>query len=230
MFYFMRFYWVLFLAFYSCAVPCPRDKKITDINFTAPTRNWLTTVDKLKTMTFVNTEGKSISFVLPVVDMGARDRVAVETLCERGDFLDKTTQVRYYDAQGIHVFAQSDDQRYTLALDARIANYGQYGNPQDTIFVEDINAWAQRIKEPNLNGGVTIVTNARKNESHPSVLPRIAEQNFRILADTIINGRQIKNCITQNLNNNADIHIFYTAANGFEAFTTKDGETWVRKD
>ena len=208
----------------QCAKRCPKDINLGDIDLQSTTRSWLPAAQKVNSMTFSRTDGMQQTFTN---NSSGEERFeyAVETLCERGDFLDKTVQTAYFNAQSIHYNYNSGDGKYTLSLDIMPSNAGDYGSRSDTLFYESLAVWGQKISEPSRVGSFTVLTSDRGNTLSQTLLDNT--NHFAMVADTVLNGKVIKNAWVPASDGKQTLFVFYTKENGIEAFTT-DTEIWTR--
>ncbi len=223
-------FFVLITLAYSCARPCPKDIKLDEVFLTQQSNSeYLPTEDPKDILIFENSSGQELQFTDQNPKWKTTYRIEVETLCERGDFLDKTTQTKYIDAPGYHAYYVSKDQLYTLAIDASVQNAGQYGNVSDTILYDFFSVWGQKIGTPAFTGGASKVTSDRGNGNR---LPEFvfANDNMVMIADTTIEGRSFKNIFTHPQSDILNFRIFYSREKGIEAFLLNNGEFWFLKE
>ncbi|MBK8621228.1 MAG: hypothetical protein IPN79_05565 [Saprospiraceae bacterium] len=223
-------YFVVIAISFSCARPCPKDIKLDEVFFTQKTsEGYLPKEDPKDVLIFQNSSGVELRFTNQNPKWNTTYRIEVETLCERGDFLDRTTQTKYIDAPGHHAYYVSTDQMYTLAIDASVQNAGQYGNVSDTILYDFFSVWGQKIGTPAFTGGASKVTSDRGNGNR---LPEFvfANDNMVMIADTTIEGRSFKNIFTHPYSDILNYRIFYSREKGIEAFLLNNGEFWFLKE
>ena len=212
----------------SCARRCPADINLGNVDMQNTTLGFLPASQKTNTMTFTNSAGEKLVFKAQQGSGESRFPYSVETLCERGDFLDKTVQTVDFNAQAIHYDFRSDNGSHTLNIDLMPQSAGPYGNRNDTIFYETFSVWGQKLTEPTRVGSLTVLTDERGNTTKISDTVRDNTNHFQIVADTMLNGRHITNAYVPANDGKQTLFIFYTKANGVEAFTT-DTEVWVRE-
>lgn len=218
----------ILLSILSCAVPCPRDVKEGSIEFSASSKSFLPTAQSLTPITFVNEKGESLVFSAATTQIFDKTQLITEILCERGDFLDKTTQVKYIEAPSSHIWYTTPSGNYTLAIDVVIDGFDSSKTVNDTALVETATVWAQQINKGQ-NGSINKVTSYRGNKNNINFDSRFnAFDDYRIIADTTILNVKLKNVIV-NRNPSESMHLYYEEGNGIVAFTTRDGEVWVKK-
>ncbi len=220
-------YVFIFFGLGSCAVPCPRDKKAGEIALSAEARSFIPLGEHISPLTFVNADGVSKVFVSNPKDVDTKAKIPIEILCERGDFLDKTTQIQYIEVPSVHLFYTDNEQKYTLALDVSIKNIGSK-SLADTVFVDDVSAWVQKLDGPSQNGSMSYCPSVRGRGNNVDVIRYLESVDFRIIADTTILGKRLTNVYT-NASPSENVRVFLSKGQNIQAFTTKDGEVWVRK-
>ena len=216
---------ILFLS--NCARKCPADINLGDLNLQNTTLSYLPASQKTNSMTFKNAAGQTLVFT-NTSEGESRVHFPVETLCERGDFLDKTTQTSGFNTQTIHYYYASPSQSYTLAIDIMPTNLGNYGSVSDTIFYESIAVWGQKTLDPIRVGSLSVLTDERGNGAKITQSVRENTNHFQTIADTTLNGRHIVNALVPVNDGNQKMFVFYTKEKGIEAFTT-DTEVWTRQ-
>ena len=219
---------ILALLFIQCARPCPKDIEIGTITIGSTTNAFLPASQATKTMTFKNSDGTQLVFQSTFANGSHTYNLPVETLCERGDFLDKTSQTVFFVVQSKRWEYETSDKNYTLSVDLDLDQIGQYGNRKDTIFYEKVAVWGQKINNPTRVGRIAILSDERGNSAKITDVQRQNANFYQIIADTTLSGRQIKNAYVPVNDGSQSLFIFYTKANGIEAFTT-DTETWTRE-
>ena len=219
---------ILALLFIQCARPCPKDIEIGTITIGSTTNAFLPASQATKTMTFKNSDGTQLVFQSTFANGSHTYNLPVETLCERGDFLDKTSQTVFFVVQSKRWEYETSDKNYTLSVDIDLDQIGQYGDRKDTIFYEKVAVWGQKINNPTRVGRIAILSDERGNSAKITDVQRQNANFYQIIADTTLNGRQIKNAYVPVNDGSQSLFIFYTKANGIEAFTT-DTETWTRE-
>lgn len=215
------------LFFTNCARKCPADINLGNLNLHNTTLSYLPESQKVNTMTFVNTTGQTLVFT-NTSEGETRVHFPVETLCERGDFLDKTVQTSGFNAQTIHYYYATPSQTYTLAIDMMPTNAGSYGNVSDTIYYESMAVWGQKILAPTRVGSLSVLTDERGNSAKITQSIRDNTNRFQTIADTTLNGRHIVNALVPVNDGNQTLFVFYTKEKGIEAFTTET-EVWIRQ-
>jgi hypothetical protein len=212
----------------SCARPCPADENLGNINLSSSTLSFLPFSQKTNKMTFVNSDGETLEFTNNGQGENRFD-LAVETLCERGDFLDKTVQTAEFKVQSFHYSYYSTNTDYNLNIDMTVNNAGSYGNRTDTVFYETIAVWGQRFVAPAQTGSWYLIADERGNSANITDTFRTNANHYRFVADTTLIGRHITNAYVGQNDGKNTFYIFYSKQNGIEAFTTEDGnEVWVR--
>ena len=210
-----------------CARPCPKDIELGTLTLDSNSRSFLPVSQEVQTMQFTNAAGAALSF--SSTNKGVSDtEVPVETLCQRGDYLDKTAQVSKYITSTKRWSYATAANDYTLDIQLDIENLGAYGSPNDTVFIEKFVTWGQKIATPARVGTMSILTSERGNTAKISDTQRQNYTKFQFVADTVLNGRTITNAYITPKDGNQSLFIFYTKANGIEAFTT-DTEVWLRQ-
>ncbi len=177
-------------------------------------------------MTFQRTDGQTITLNRHT-NTNSSD-MPVETLCERGDYLDKTTQVAKFTASNRYMGFSTPDNSYTLDLRLDISNLGAYGSATDTVLMETFAVWGQKTNAPIRVGTTSIITSERGNANKITNAQREQATDYRVVADTTLNGKQISNAFVTRGDGIHTLYIFYTKTNGIEAFTS-DTETWIRQ-
>lgn len=216
------------LIFVGCSRPCPRDIKIGEVYFSPATLALLPESNPPSRMEFQNMNGDVLVFNNQQKTWINKYQIPVETLCERGEFLDKTTQTRYFEAPALYAYFTTDDQQYTLQYDYGIINTGMYGSEKDTVLHEQMTVSGQKTGTPAYVGGVIYLSHLRGNEAKIPAFVTMGE-NARLLADTLIGGRTLYNVFTPSKLTETHLRVFYSAKNGIEAFTLSNGEVWLRK-
>jgi hypothetical protein len=219
---------ILVFFFIQCARPCPKDIEIGAIMIGSTTKAFLPASQETKTMTFKNSDGAQLVFQSTFFNGNYTYNLPVETLCERGEFLDKTSQTVFFVVQSERWEYETNDKNYTLSLDLDLDAIGQYGNRKDTVFYEKVAVWGQKINNPTRVGRIAILSDERGNSAKITDLQRQNANLYQIIADTTLNGRKIKNAYVPVNDGSQSLFIFYTKANGIEAFTT-DTEVWTRE-
>jgi hypothetical protein len=226
---FLLFFVVFSMLLARCAKPCPSDVNLGALNLTPASRAFLPAAQQVETMTFVNTDGAKMNFQNQSGSIGNKPfQLNVETMCQRGDFLDKTAQTAYYNADAYHLYYRSTDQNYTLSIDLMLENAGEYGSRSDTAFYETLGIAGQKLSAPTRVGSLRILSSERGNEAKIGNMIRQNNNEFRIVADTTILGRPLQNLWVAADNGNHPFVIFYSKIRGIEAFTTPEG-AWVRE-
>jgi hypothetical protein len=214
---------------FSCATPCPKDIKAGSVNINSETTSFIPVGDNINPVVFVNKEGKKITFRAYSSDVNSKARIPIETLCSKGEFLDKTEQTRYIEVPSTHLNYNDDEQKYTLALDIGIQSIGTSGKASDTVFVEEAGAWMQKLDGNAQHGSVSLMTSDRGRSGHRDVLSfKNSTNDYRIIPDTTILGKRLTNAYV-NVSAFEDMRIFLEKGKNVQAFTTKDGEVWIRK-
>ncbi len=219
---------VLFAFSSSCARRCPDDIDLGNVNLSTASLDFLPASQKTATMTFVNAGGQTLVFNASAGGGESRFPYSVETLCERGDFLDKTVQTADFQAQAFHYDFKTTGNTYTMNIDLMPQNTGTYGSRNDTIFYETFAVWGQKLTDPTRVGSLTVLTHERGNDNKISATLRENTNHYQIVADTVLLGRHIQQAFVPANDGKQALFIFYTKTNGIEAFTT-DTEVWVRQ-
>jgi hypothetical protein len=218
------------LLLWQCERPCPADINLGDLNLSGSTRAFVPTGQRVDQMTFVNATGQKLTFNnVSGSTQAKRFQLNVETMCQRGDLLDKTAQTAYFNAESIHLYYQSGTPNYTLAVDAQPENAGAYGSKNDTVFYETFAVSGQRIDAPSQVGSLRLLSSERGNSAKIPDQTRTNNMDFRLVGDTTILGKNIKNAWTTSSDGPHTLYVFYTQSTGIEAFTTKNGEQWIRQ-
>jgi hypothetical protein len=226
---FFLFFMVCSFLSSSCARRCTADINLGNIDLQNSSLGFLPASQKVSTMTFSNAAGQTLVFKANEGSGESRFPYSVETLCERGDFLDRTVQTANYNAQAFHYDFKTADNAYTLNIDLMPQSAGTYGNRNDTIFYETFAVWGQKLTEPTRVGSLTVLTHERGNEARLSDLLRNNTNHYQIVADTTFNGRHIQDAFVPENDGKQALFVFYTKVGGIEAFTTTDAEVWVRQ-
>lgn len=210
-----------------CARPCPKDIELGSLSLSATTKSFLPAAQDVNTMTFKDSSGQTLVFYL-TNNANTNSEIPVETLCQRGDFLDQTSQVSKYVVQTRRWSFASPGNAYTLDVQAEMQNLGTYGNPADTIFIESFVTWGQKIPNPSRTGTMSVLSSERGSAAKITDTQRQNYNKYRVVADTVLLGKNMSNVYITPKEGSNTLYIFYTKTNGIEAFTT-DTETWVRQ-
>jgi hypothetical protein len=217
------------LSWLSCALPCPKNVKIGEVSFHPETQSFVPKQSNFKPLTFVSNNGKTVTFNTQTEKVLDRSSIQIETLCSRGDFLDKTTQISFVEAPAVNLWYTEPSDQFTLSINISLQNLGQ--NAGDTILIENVSVWSQDIQNPRLGSGIlSIVTNTRGNDDNESVKNFISNNNYRIIADTTIAGRNMKNVYTNRVYDVEGTYIYFTKDKGIEGFANTAGQVFIRKD
>jgi hypothetical protein len=216
---------VLFLK--SCAVPCPLDIKAAKTEFTKETISWLPDEKDFKTQVFTSNKGRTITFKTEEINFIKRGKLDVEVLCSRGDFLDKTVQVRYIDIPQQGLFYAGSDQTYSLQYRATIANAGGNTGLKDTVLYENFEVWIQNSSTKAASGYLTVFPSLRGNDKSTSVKQEIKDRtDATLLKSVVIGGKELNDVYVNSKLDGLDI--YYKRKVGVVAF--KDGdEIWLKK-
>jgi hypothetical protein len=209
----------------SCARKCPADIKIGTLDLSAATEGWLPDAQKVDKMTFTNTAGEKIIFNNTSAPGNKRFQMDIEVLCQRGDYLDKTTQTSYFDAESYHFYYANSDQSYTLAIDMQVNSSSTTGKLADTLFYENFACWGQKLSTPTATGGINTLTDDHNNGTK---LPNFVRENsldFRFVADTIVAGKTLQNVYYNATIGDEIFTVFYTKTKGIEGFSV-GGVVW----
>jgi hypothetical protein len=213
----------------SCATPCPRDIKVGSIQFDQATTEFIPTSTNFKVLTFTNDKGKILTFTTTASSVVTPSKIPVKVLCQKGDFIDKTSQVEYLDASSVNLWYATVPERYTLAVDIVIDGFNPNTGVLDTAFIEKLTVWGQRVTTPSKVGTMSIVTSSRGNDQHPEIKKILNQpKEYAIIKDTTILNRNMQNVYYNPASHNG-MTIYFTKENGIEAFKTDDNEIWVRK-
>lgn len=227
MFKFHIFLVLLFVL--SCAAPCPKDKKVGTIHYSASTMSFIPSNAQFRSLSFINEKGEDLLFTTTQDKVITTKQIPVKTLCERGGYLDKTVQIEYLEAPTVNLYYVSKPEKYTLAIDITIDGNTPTDGVRDTAFLERVSVWGQKITPDTKTGIMSFITSTRGNENHKDLQSILKEpKQFDVVKDTIILNRKIKNAWF-NPSKVDGITIFYSKENGIEAFVTDDNEVWVRK-
>jgi hypothetical protein len=214
---------------FQCARRCPADIKLGEINLLPASKSFLPTALQVEEMTFKNAMNEKLVFKNNNPDWKKRVPQNIETLCERGDYLDKTSQVSYLDGESYHFYYNTPNQDYTIEINLTHSNIGTYGALADTIFYETFTVYGQRITEPTQVGGTTILTSLRGNDAKVTPAFIAGMDNFVFVPDTTLLGQPIQNVWVTPKGKNWTLFMFYSKEKGIEGFTTENGEVWLRE-
>jgi hypothetical protein len=221
----------LFVAvfFFQCARRCPKDISLGEINLSTATKSFFPPALQVQEMTFKNAANEKLTFKNTDTDWNKRSNRDVETLCERGDFLDKTVQTNYLSSESYHLYFDTPNKDYTIEINIGLSNIGTYGKVADTIFYETFTAYGQRLTAPTQVGGTTVLTSLRGNEDKVTPAFIAGVDNYVFVADTTLLGQPIKNVWVTPIGKNWTLFMFYSKEKGIEGFTTENGEVWLRE-
>ncbi|MBK7524860.1 MAG: hypothetical protein IPI53_12085 [Saprospiraceae bacterium] len=213
----------------SCARPCPKDIQVDEVFFQKSTSDLLPQGSVTTPIIFENATGDNLILKNQSSVWPSHYQIDVATLCERGDFLDKTVQTEYIKAPGYNMSYVSDDHQINLNMSFYIYNASSVQALKDTVLYEECSVWGQKSGEPVYTGGLSVITSTRGNdEKIPQYI--LNNQNVRFIPDTLINGKVLQNVYTNYLIQNKNMSVFYTVKNGIEGFAFSNGETWLRKN
>lgn len=212
---------------YSCAKRCPADIKIGSLNLSSKTTTFLPKIQRVEMMEFKDKNGNTLAFKNQNPDWAKNVKLDVETLCERGEFLDRTVQTAYFDTQSFHLYYQSTDNAYSIGIDLQLNNDNFTGSRKDTVLYETfaVSMYGTGPKSPN--GVVSVLSDIHGNQSKIDIARQNASNVYRFVADTTLNGRAMKNVYITPEGQNRNIFLFYTREEGLEAFVT-EGNIWLK--
>lgn len=210
----------------SCARPCPTSIKQGEVGFSDATKDFVSIYNSLSFLEFENSHKEILRLNEKISHRWDIGQLPLDVLCERGDFIDKTSQITYLETdQLIRSYASIDD-KLEFNVAASIAN----DNPMqglDTILYETFTVWMQDLTL-SASGNCQILTSSRGHEDKLS--PYISEEfeNFRFVPDTIIDGRHLSDLYINQVKTTSEIIIVYNKLRGVECFITS-AERWMRK-
>jgi hypothetical protein len=217
------------LFFFQCARPCPADIKLGELNLSTASKSFFPAALQVQEMTFKNATGEKLTFKNNNPDWNKRTQLDVETLCQRGDFLDRTAQSSFFAGESYHLNFDTPNKDYTIEINLTHSNIGTYGKLADTIFYETFTAYGQRLTAPTQVGGTTVLTSLRGNDAKVTPAFIAGVDNFVFVADTTLLGQAIQNVWVTPKGKNWTLFMFYSKEKGIEGFTTENGEVWLRE-
>jgi hypothetical protein len=218
-----------FLVFtFGCAKRCPADINLGKLNLSQPTISFLPTTQRTETMQFSDNNGAILTFKNQNPDWAKRTKLDVEVLCDRGDFLDKTTQTAFFNTESYHLYYRSTDEQYSIGIDLQLHNDNFTGARKDTVLYETFAVSMYGVGPKSPNGVISILTDIHGNENKIEKARQDASTIARFVADTTIAGRNLKNVYVTPNGQNRNIFLFYTKAKGLEAFWV-DEKIWFRQ-
>lgn len=214
---------------YSCAKRCPADIKISSLNLSSKTTSYLPKTQRVETMDFKDKDGNILTFKNQNPDWAKRSQLDVETLCERGDFLDKTVQTAYFDTEAYHFYYRSTDGIYSIGIDLQLNNDNFTGSRKDTVLYETFAVSMFGTGPKSANGAINILTDSHGNEAKIDAAKQNALNIYRFIADTTLNGQKLKNIYVTPEGQNRNIFLFYSKEKGLEAFVNENNVVWLKK-
>lgn len=195
----------------GCALPCPKDKKQGTIDFTENTKTWVNPLEKLNKLTFEDNNNEKLELNLRYSDTNTNNKILLEVLCERGDFLDKTVQVRYIESPQFNLTFANNNSDFEFYISASIINdKSELG--QDTILYDNFISWAQDIKT-STSGAVSIVTSFRGSRTRFSQKVMDAEEEYMFADKIQLDGKLLEN-VYYNKQDKNGIQVFYSKEKG----------------
>jgi hypothetical protein len=219
---------LLCLLLIGCAVPCPRDEKVGSLKYSSTTIPFVKGGALDKSMSFKEAKGKVLEFKFKLDKIASEVKIPVETLCERGDFLDKTTQIKYFAYEGYLLDYESLDGQYTLNYKVSIDNVGDYGKEADTLLYETVSAYGQKLSLPAEVGNFNFISSLRGNDIRIKAKLTNSTDNFTFLGKVTLQGKVFENIYATQENDANTLRLFIQKEKGIVAFTTKSGEVWLR--
>ena len=188
-------------------------------------------MQSIRSMEFANQAGETLVFENTNFNQqNDKNEFPVETLCERGDFLDKTVQTAYYKTDAFHQYFVTAGQKYTISIDATLNNAGEYGEKEDTAFYETFVVFIQKISSPIATSALTMISSDRGNDLVKFNQYIEDTKNEVFIADTTISGTRLQNVFMNTKPGPKPVQIFYSKTKGLELFMVSEDETWVRKN
>ncbi len=211
----------------ACARPCPKDIKVGDLAFTNETQEFLSVFRNVSTLEFVNEKKEILSLIERPGHRSDEGAIPIEVLCEAGDFLDKTTQIRFFKtAHFSRSFASTNDD-FEVNVTASIDNDNELGG-LDTILYESFTLWGQIISLSG-TGRFSLLSSDRGSNEKLKDFVKLQHSNYLFVADTIIQGTRFLNIFMRKHNNdNSTINIIYSKSKGIECIITPS-DMWLRK-
>lgn len=213
---------------FSCAKRCPADIKISTLNLSEKTTSFLPKTQRVEKMEFKDKDGNVLTFQNQNPNWADFSKLDVETLCERGEFLDKTVQTAYFETQAFHLYYRSTNDLYSIGIDLQLNNDNFTGNRKDTVLYETFAVSMYGTGPKSANGVVAVLSDIHGNQAKIDIARQNASNIYRFVADTTLNGRNLKNVYITPEGQNRNIFIFYSKTGGLEAFMTEDKKVWLK--
>lgn len=217
-----------FFIMFGCGSRCPDDVNLGKLYLSSNTKSYLPAKMKVKEFIFEDNTGAQLIFTSQDKNDFSSNKIDVETLCEKGSYLDKVVQTAYYDTEGYHQYFYVNNGNYTLNVDAQLNNAADYGSRTDTVFYDyfAMSIYGTGPKSPN--GVLSFMSDQRGNDAKIGESNKNAVNIFRYTQDTTIDNRTLKNIYYTPQGNYRNIFIYYSKERGIEALEIED-KLWWRK-
>lgn len=213
------------LVLFGCARPCPKDIKEGSVNYSESTSSLIAAIDEGTSLRFENQSGKTKVLNLKYPNIHGFTKIPLEVLCQRGEFLDQSSQIRYLEAPTFYMTFSSADETVEIYFQAHIINDASDLNG-DTLLYESFAVWIQDINI-SAAGSLTYLSNDRGNSVDFSEYANSFKDGYAFVEDTTISGHHLKD-VYYNLDHSSDIRMFYSKEEGVVCFQTAF-DTWILK-
>jgi hypothetical protein len=220
-------------GFYHCSRPsCPPSINLGNLDFSAPTKALFPATQRVNTMSFVNKAGQTVVFNNNGIEP-TRDRLVAEIMCDRGILDGRTQQTAFYESEN-YTYSYTTPTYPNLQLSVRaffLNTMAERSTRRDTSFVEVLEV--QTTGGAGTNGYnkssvILMLTTERGNSAKISDSYRNRHTTVRRIADTTLNGRQLKNVLVAPDTSRNVMQVYYTGGRGIEAFSI-DSTLWLRQ-
>jgi len=222
-----KFFFLLLLTYlWSCAKPCPADIKVGDLKFSNSTNEFLKVFKDLDIMEFENEKQQTLVLREKISHRLDKSTLPIEVLCERGDFFDKTSQIKYFQTQFfIRSYSTLNDD-FEINVNVSINNDNSLMG-LDTLIYESFSIWSQMISISG-NGGFDLFPADRGGNDKLGDIVKSVHENHIYVADTTIAGHHFKNVYMNNFDKDAEIIVIYSKSKGIKCIMTPT-DIWMRK-
>jgi hypothetical protein len=226
------YFWLILGSFYQCSRPsCPPSINLGNLDFSAPTKALFPDAQRVNTMSFVNKAGQTVVFTSNGVE-SSRDRLVAEILCDRGILDGRTQQIAFYESENYTYFYTTPNYpNLILSLRTFFLNTkGESSTRRDTSIVEvlEVQTADRESNGTNKRSVVVMLTTERGNSAKIPTSFRNLYTRFRLVADTTLNGRPLKNVLVAPDSSRNAMQVYYTGGRGIEAFSV-DSTLWLRQ-
>jgi hypothetical protein len=226
-------FWLILGSFYQCSRPsCPPSINLGNLDFSAPTKTLFPTAQRVNTMNFVNKAGQTLVLNTNGIEP-TRDRLVAEILCDRGILDGRTQQTAFYESEN-YTYSYRTPTYPNLTLSARaffLNTKEERSTRRDTSFVEVLEVQTSNgagTNGYNNSSVILMLITERGNNAKISDSYRKQNTTFRQIADTTLNGRQLKNVFVAPDSSRNAMQVYYTGGRGIEAFLV-DSTLWLRQ-